>query len=56
VLLEGASVGEGAKVAGSIVGPGARVGDRSDVRPLSVLGVGASVASGSVVMGTHVPA
>ncbi len=56
VLLAGAVVGEGATVTGSIVGPGASVGEGSEVRPLTVLGMGASVAPRTVVTGGRVPA
>jgi mannose-1-phosphate guanylyltransferase len=56
VLLPGATVGAGATVRGSILGHGSRVGDAAEVRPLSVLGVGATVAPGAVVSGERVPA
>jgi mannose-1-phosphate guanylyltransferase len=54
VLMEGSHVAADAKVAGSILGPQATVGQRSDVRPVSVLGAHAIVASGSVVEGERV--
>lgn len=54
VLLEGAHVALNAKVAGSVLGPHAIVGQRGDVRPVSVLGAHAVVASGTVVDGERV--
>jgi mannose-1-phosphate guanylyltransferase len=54
VLMEGGHVAPGAKVAGSVLGPHATVGQRGDVRPLSVLGAHAVVASGTVVDGERV--
>ena len=56
VLLPGAVVAPGAAVCGSIVGHGAHVGERSDVRALSVLGAGAFIAPEEVVTGARVPA
>ncbi|MGH9090860.1 MAG: sugar phosphate nucleotidyltransferase [Acidimicrobiales bacterium] len=55
VLLADARVAAGAAVAGSVLGPGATVGMRCDVRPISVLGEGAVVASGTTVDGERVP-
>jgi mannose-1-phosphate guanylyltransferase len=54
VLMEGSRVAAGASVKGSIVGPHATVGQRAEVRPLSVLGTRAMVASGSVVDGERI--
>ncbi len=54
VLMEGSHVAADAKVAGSILGPRATVGQRGDVRPISVLGAHAIVASGMVVDGERV--
>jgi mannose-1-phosphate guanylyltransferase len=54
VLMEGSHVASSAKVAGSVLGPHSTVGQRGDVRPVSVLGFGAVVASGTVVDGERV--
>ena len=54
VLMEGSHVADKATVAGSVMGPHATVGQRGDVRPLSVLGAHAVVASGTVVDGERV--
>jgi mannose-1-phosphate guanylyltransferase len=54
VLMEGGHVAANAKVAGSVMGPRATVGQRGDVRPISVLGARAVVASGTVVDGERV--
>jgi mannose-1-phosphate guanylyltransferase len=54
VLMEGCHVAVDAKVAGSILGPRATVGQRSDVRPVSVLGARSVVASGTLVDGERV--
>jgi NDP-sugar pyrophosphorylase family protein len=54
VLMEGSHVAADATVAGSIMGPYATVGQRADVRPVSVLGTRAVVASGTVVDGERV--
>jgi NDP-sugar pyrophosphorylase family protein len=54
VLMEDSHVAADAKVAGSILGPHATVGQRGDVRPISVLGAHAIVASGMVVDGGRV--
>jgi NDP-sugar pyrophosphorylase family protein len=56
VLLAGARVAADATVAGSVLGPRSTVGMRCDVRPVSVLGEGAVVASGTDVDGERVPA
>ena len=55
VLLDGARVGRGSTVAGPILGPGARVGAECEVRPVSVLGAGAVVASGTEWMARGSP-
>jgi mannose-1-phosphate guanylyltransferase len=54
VLMEGSHVAADATVSGSIMGPHATVGQRADVRPVSVLGTRAVVASGTVVDGERV--
>jgi len=55
VLLDGARVATDSVVAGSVLGPGSTVGERCDVRPISVLGDGAVVPSGTVVDAERVP-
>jgi mannose-1-phosphate guanylyltransferase len=55
VLLDGARVAGSSTVAESVLGPNATVGERCDVRSLSVLGEGAVAASGSVLDGERVP-
>jgi NDP-sugar pyrophosphorylase family protein len=55
VLMEGSHVAADAKVVGSVMGPHATVGQRADVRPVSVLGARSVVASGTVVDGERVP-
>jgi mannose-1-phosphate guanylyltransferase len=55
VLLAGSRVAADASVAGSVLGPGATVGMRSHVRPVSVLGEGAVVPSGTDVDGERIP-
>ena len=54
VLMEGCHVAANAKVAGSVMGPRSVVGQRADVRPVSVLGADAVVSSGTVVDGERV--
>ncbi len=54
VLMDGSHVAQDATVAGSIMGPHATVGQRGDVRPVSVLGAHAMVSSGTVVDGERV--
>ncbi len=54
ILMEGGHVASDAKVIGSVMGPRATVGQRGDVRPVSVLGADAMVASGTVVDGERV--
>jgi NDP-sugar pyrophosphorylase family protein len=56
VLLDGARVAAGARVEGSVMGPGSIVGERCAVRPVSVLGAGVVVPSGTEVDGARVPA
>jgi len=54
VIMEGGHVAGDARVSGSVMGPNATVGQRGDVRPVSVLGAHAVVASGTVVDGERV--
>lgn len=54
VLMDGSHVAANASVVGSVLGPRAIVGQRADVRPVSVLGAGAVVASGTLVDGERV--
>lgn len=54
VLMEGSHVAIDARVAGSIMGPHSTVGQRADIRPISVLGTCAMVASGTLVDGERV--
>jgi ADP-glucose pyrophosphorylase len=54
VLMEGCHVAANAKVAGSVMGPRSVVGQRADIRPVSVLGADAVVSSGTVVDGERV--
>jgi NDP-sugar pyrophosphorylase family protein len=54
VLMEDSHVALDAVVAGSIVGPRATVGQRADVRPISVLGARSVVASGTLVDGERI--
>ncbi|MGP0030540.1 MAG: sugar phosphate nucleotidyltransferase [Acidimicrobiales bacterium] len=54
VLMTGAHVAADARVAGSVLGPHATVGQRGDLRPTSVLGARAVVASGTVVDGERI--
>jgi carbonic anhydrase/acetyltransferase-like protein (isoleucine patch superfamily) len=42
-------------VEGSVIGPGAIVGQRCVIHPLSVIGAGAVTASGTVIDGERVP-
>ncbi|HUZ10008.1 MAG TPA: NDP-sugar synthase [Acidimicrobiales bacterium] len=55
VLLPGARVASDASVSGSVLGPGSTVGERCDLRPLSVLGAGVVVPSGTMLDGKRVP-
>jgi len=54
VLMEGCHVASDARVAGSVMGPRSIVGQRADVRPVSVLGGNAVVSSGTLVDGDRV--
>ena len=54
VLMEGCRVAGDANVAGSVMGPRSIVGQRADVRPLTVLGADAVVSSGTIVDGDRV--
>jgi mannose-1-phosphate guanylyltransferase len=54
VLMENSHVAADAKVVGSILGPHATVGQRADIRPVSVLGARSVVASGTVVDGERI--
>jgi mannose-1-phosphate guanylyltransferase len=54
VLMEGSHVAADAAVTGSILGPSATVGQRADVRPVSVLGARSVVASGTRVDGERI--
>ena len=55
VLMDGCHVAADAKVAGSVLGPRSIVGQRCDVRAVSVLGADAVVSSGTLVDGERVP-
>jgi mannose-1-phosphate guanylyltransferase len=54
VLMAGCHVAADAKVAGSVMGPRSIVGQRGDVRAISVLGADAVVSSGTLVDGERV--
>ena len=54
VLMVSCHVAADAKVAGSVMGPRSVVGQRGDVRPISVLGADSVVSSGSLVDGERV--
>ncbi len=54
VLMEGCHVAADAKVTGSVMGPRSIVGQRGDVRAVSVLGADAVVSSGTLVDGERV--
>jgi ADP-glucose pyrophosphorylase len=54
VLMQGCHVAADAKVAGSVMGPRSVVGQRGDVRPISVLGADAVVSSGTLVDGERI--
>jgi len=54
VLMDGCHVASDAKVTGSIMGPRSIVGQRGDVRAVSVLGADAVVSSGTLVDGERV--
>jgi mannose-1-phosphate guanylyltransferase len=54
VLMSGCHVAADAQVAGSVMGPRSVVGQRGDVRAVSVLGADAVVSSGTLVDGERV--
>ncbi|HEY6474560.1 MAG TPA: NDP-sugar synthase [Acidimicrobiales bacterium] len=54
VVMDACHVAGDAKVAGSVMGPRSVVGQRGDVRPVSVLGADAVVSSGTLVDGERV--
>jgi mannose-1-phosphate guanylyltransferase len=54
VVMAGCHVAADAKVAGSVMGPRSIVGQRGDVRAVSVLGADAVVSSGTLVDGERV--
>jgi NDP-sugar pyrophosphorylase family protein len=54
VLMDACHVAADAKVSGSVMGPRSVVGQRGDVRPVSVLGADAVVSSGTLVDGERV--
>ena len=54
VLMDACHVADDARVTGSVMGPRSVVGQRGDVRPVSVLGADAVVSSGSLVDGERV--
>jgi mannose-1-phosphate guanylyltransferase len=54
VLMEGSHVAADAAVTGSVLGPHSTVGQRADVRPISVLGARSVVASGTLVDGEQI--
>ena len=54
VLMAGCHVAADAKVSGSVMGPRSIVGQRADVRPVSVLGADAVVSSGTLVDGERI--
>jgi len=54
VLMAGCHVAADAKVSGSVMGPRSIVGQRADVKPVSVLGADAVVSSGTLVDGERV--
>jgi mannose-1-phosphate guanylyltransferase len=54
VLMEGCHVAADAQVSGSVMGPRSIVGQRADVRAVSVLGADAVVSSGTLVDGERV--
>jgi len=54
LLMDGCHVAADAKVAGSVMGPRSIVGQRGDVRAVSVLGADAVVSSGTLVDGERV--
>jgi mannose-1-phosphate guanylyltransferase len=54
LLMDESHVAADAKVGGSVMGPRSTVGQRGDVRPVSVLGADAVVSSGTLVDGERV--
>jgi mannose-1-phosphate guanylyltransferase len=54
VVMDACHVAGDAKVAGSVMGPRSVVGQRGDIRPVSVLGADAVVSSGTLVDGERV--
>jgi len=56
VLFAGCRVARNATVAGSILGANSVVGERCEVHPVSVLGMGTIVPSGTIVDGERIPA
>jgi mannose-1-phosphate guanylyltransferase len=54
VVMDACHVAGDAKIAGSVMGPRSVVGQRGDVRPVSVLGADAVVSSGTMVDGERV--
>jgi mannose-1-phosphate guanylyltransferase len=54
VLMDACQVADDATVTGSVMGPRSVVGQRGDVRPVSVLGADAVVSSGTLVDGERV--
>jgi mannose-1-phosphate guanylyltransferase len=54
VLMDDCHIAANATVAGSIMGPRSIVGERADVRPVSVIGADAVVSSGTMVDGERV--
>jgi ADP-glucose pyrophosphorylase len=55
VLLDGARVAAGSTVTGSVLGPRSTVGERCELRPVSVLGESAVVPSGTLVEDGRIP-
>ena len=54
VLMDDCHVAADASVSGTIMGPRSIVGQRADVKPVSVLGADAVVSSGTLVDGERV--
>lgn len=55
VLLEGVRVAPNASVRESIVGPGSTIGERCDIRGMSIVGAGVVLSSGTVADGERIP-
>ncbi len=49
VVLDGATIGDHCVIRGAVVGAGARVGDRTHVEGLAMLGDGAQVGADNVL-------